>query len=338
MRVFIDLLKIHCDARHPKNASVEKSKPEKAKRPELAADVSDEDWNYFLSRWERYKKVTSLAGEEEITNQLLECCSDQLRRDHHRTFLSDKPEAALKEADLIKELKQIAVQKRNLLVNRFKVFKLKQDRGEPVRKFAGRVRSLASVSGYSVKSGDTDVSYTEAIIRDQVIFGLADMEIQRDVLAHEDADKITLDKLLSLVEGKESSQTSQGLMSGDGGLAARVDPTKPMKCRWCGEMHPRGKDNCKAPGHKCSRCEKVGHFEKVCRSNPEKKAYQQKSSTDNSSECSLFVTQNKEFYIYPDLSFKKEANKKICTKTKERPARACIKRRGKYRKNKKKAD
>ena len=152
MKIFVDLLKVHCDARHPKSASVEKSKPEKAKRPELAADVSDEDWNYFLSRWERYKKVTSLAGEEEITNQLLECCSDQLRRDRHRTFLSDKLEAGLKEVDLIKELKQIAVQKRNLLVNRFKVFKLKQDRGEPVRKFAGRVRSLASVSGYSVKS------------------------------------------------------------------------------------------------------------------------------------------------------------------------------------------
>ena len=51
-----------------------------------------------------------------------------------------------------------------------------------MRKFAGRVRSLASVSGYTVKSGATDVSYTEAVIRDQVIFGLADMEIQRDVL------------------------------------------------------------------------------------------------------------------------------------------------------------
>ena len=222
--------------------------------------------------------------------------------------------------------------KRNLLVNRLKVFKLKQDRGEPVRKFAGRVRSLASVSGYTVKSGATDVSYTEAIIRDQVIFGLADTEIQRDVLAHKDADKITLDKLLTLVEGKESSPTSQGLMSADGNVSA-VD-SKPKYCRYCGEKHPRGKVNCKAPGHICSKCEKTGHTEKVCRSNPERKAPQK--STASSTECSLFLKQNKDFMIYPDLSFKKEANRKKSIKIKERPARACTKRRGKYGKNKKK--
>ena len=303
-------------------------KAERAKRPELAAEVSDEDWNYFLDRWERYKVSTKIAGEEVIT-QLLECCCDQLRRDHHRTFLSSQTQRDLTEDVLKAQLRQIAVQKRNLLVNRFKVFKLKQDRGEPVRKFAGRVRGLASVSGYSIKSGANDVSYTEAVIRDQVVFGLADPEIQRDVLAHEDADKITLEKLLSLVEGKMSSQTSQGLMSAESGLTARVDP-KPMKCRWCGEMHPRGKVNCKAPGHKCSKCEKTRYFEKVCRSNPEKKVSQQKFSTDSSTECSLFINQSK------DLSFKKEANKKILIETKERPARACIKRRGKYRKKKKK--
>ena len=118
-----------------------------------------------------------------------------------------------------------------------------------------------------------------------------------------------------------SSQTSQGLMSAESGLTARVDP-KPMKCRWCGEMHPRGKVNCKVTN--------VPDFEMVCRSNPEKKVSQQKSSTDSSTECSLFINQSK------DLSFKKEANKKIPIETKERPARACIKRRGKYRKKKKK--
>ena len=52
------------------------------------------------------------------------------------------------------------------------------------------------------------------------------------------------EKLLSLVKGKESSQTSQGLMSAEGGLTACVD-LKPMKCCWCGEMHPHGKVNCK---------------------------------------------------------------------------------------------
>ena len=69
IKVFIEMLKFHCDARHPKNVAVDKTKPEKA---------------------------------------------------------SDKTEAALKDEELTQQLKQIAVKKRNLLVNRFKVFKLKQ--------------------------------------------------------------------------------------------------------------------------------------------------------------------------------------------------------------------
>ena len=41
------------------------------------------------------------------------------------------------------ELKQIAVCKRNKAVNRVKLSTLKQDKGEPIRKFAGILRSLA---------------------------------------------------------------------------------------------------------------------------------------------------------------------------------------------------
>ena len=68
------------------------------------------------------------------------------------------------------ELKQIVVCKRNKAVNRVKLSTLKQVKGEPVRKFAGRVRSLAMVNGYFVKSINEecghDVSYTEAVIMD----------------------------------------------------------------------------------------------------------------------------------------------------------------------------
>ena len=50
-------------------------KPEKAKRPEMASEMSDEDWAYFVSRWEDYKKATALKGDEVIM-QLMECCCE----------------------------------------------------------------------------------------------------------------------------------------------------------------------------------------------------------------------------------------------------------------------
>ena len=168
------------------------------------------------------------------------------------------------EADRLQQLKQLAVRMKNRAVNRVKLGTLKQDKGEPVRKFAGRVRSLATVSEYAVNCQKCQVSvpYTEAVITDQVITGLACSSIQRDVLSHPDAATMNLEKLLQFVEGKESGQASQGLMSGN--MVGEV--TKPLKCKFCGSVHNRGKQFCKAAGQKCEKCGKVGHFSKVCMS------------------------------------------------------------------------
>ena len=68
--------KLHCQAVHAQPQ--QSSKAEKPKRPELASEVSDEDWNYFKTRWNQYKTATNLQGEE-IISQLMECCSEQLR-------------------------------------------------------------------------------------------------------------------------------------------------------------------------------------------------------------------------------------------------------------------
>ena len=103
LETYLGLLQIHVAAVHQQNQAA--SKAEKAKRPELASDVSDEDWSHFKSRWTQYKKATGL-GEDVIT-QLLDCCSEPLRRDHHRTF-SGATEAVTEDS-ILAQLKQIAV-------------------------------------------------------------------------------------------------------------------------------------------------------------------------------------------------------------------------------------
>ena len=91
METCLRLLEIHVRANHPITESLQPKpnhssvKPEKAKRPEISSEMSEEDWAYFLSCWGDYKRATELKGEE-ITIQLMECCCEQLRRDHHRTY------------------------------------------------------------------------------------------------------------------------------------------------------------------------------------------------------------------------------------------------------------
>ena len=289
---YISLLKIHVEARHKQQRV--SAKAEKAKRPELTSEVSEEDWSYFTSRWEHYKKACGLTAEDTVT-QLLECCNEGLRRDHHRTF-SGANEANDENA-VLAQLKQIAVSKRNITVNRVKLGTLKQDRGETVRKFAGRVKSLASVSGYTVKCSktgcNTDVVYQEPVIIDQVIRGLSDSEIQKDVLAR---DRMDLEDLLKYVEGKESALTSQGLLSGDALVAANHEQRREQRrgqrggqrggqqgeqrrgqehrdrCSWCGGPAHISRKDCKALDSECDTCGKIGHFSKVCRGNSKTKS------------------------------------------------------------------
>ena len=64
-----------------------------------------------------------------------------------------------------------------------------------------------------------------------------------------DGSTMTLEKLLTFVEGKESGQASQGLMSGN--LVGEVD--KKVKCRYCDSQHLKGRKYCKAAGKKCKK-------------------------------------------------------------------------------------
>ena len=89
----VKLMEMHFAAKHQRSkaAKVNAVKAEKAKRPEIAAEVSDEDWAYFLSRWEMYKTATNLEGDKVIL-QLMGCCCEQLRKDHYRNFPATPPQ------------------------------------------------------------------------------------------------------------------------------------------------------------------------------------------------------------------------------------------------------
>ena len=51
------------------------SKQERLPRPSLEAGISEADWTFFVSQWERYKRSTKLVGQDSI-DQLWACASD----------------------------------------------------------------------------------------------------------------------------------------------------------------------------------------------------------------------------------------------------------------------
>ena len=116
------------------------AKAEKVRRPTITSGITSEDNNYFLQRWADYKAATLLAGTDVIY-QLLECCDENLRKDLARTYGSLSSQS---EQTVLGHIKSLAVKKENIMVARHDFHLMHQDRDEPVRYYAARLRGQAT--------------------------------------------------------------------------------------------------------------------------------------------------------------------------------------------------
>ena len=280
--VGLEMMKLHVSAKHRavtvKSEDGGKPRPERPKRPEVQGDITDEEWLYFESRWGGYKDATGVSGSELLA-QLRECMEEGVRRDHHRQYSGV---ATATEKELLQQIREVVVRKRNRAVTRRNLHELRQQHGEPIRKFAGRVRSLAVISEYEVTcSCKVKVPYTDLVIKDQVIAGIANSEIKEAVLSHADVNGMTLDKLVVFIEGKEAGKASLGQMeSASTGSASRAGVREPRqqrnagskpgtgdqskeRCKNCGRRHAQGE--CRAAKLDCHECGMTGHLARLCR-------------------------------------------------------------------------
>ncbi len=206
----------HLRHAHPPNSDTV-AKPEKLPRPTVSKGITSEEWGFFKSLWCTYKAATKLTSTDARI-QLLACCDPELRRDLYRTdnCIEDKA------IDIImNNIKSLCVRQENVMVSRLTLHNLRQDRDEGVRNFAARLRGQAEVCKFSVRCScdpGMDVSFTDQMVRDVLIRGLNDLDIQQEVLGNEDQD-LNLEKTISLVEAKEAGRRSQASIVGEGAHA-----------------------------------------------------------------------------------------------------------------------
>ena len=119
-----------------------------------------EEWAYFVSRWDEYRKGTRLVGEDVVT----QCCDEELRKDLTRAdggSLTSKPEN-----EVVSAIRMLAVRKENTMVARAALYSMWQDHDEAIRLFSARIKGQAGVCKYIMKcpSCSTDVNYTDTIL------------------------------------------------------------------------------------------------------------------------------------------------------------------------------
>ena len=183
------------------------------------------------------------------------------------------------------------------MVARAELQTMRQDHDEPVRAFSARVRGQADTCKYTVRCSDCakDVDYTENMIRDVVSHGLADKDIQLDLLGDKNQSP-SLEEVLQFVEQKESGKQSASRLANPHYTAAASSSYKKQQrgpsrnrvrtpqasvgqpsdpgdtCTYCGKhghgtkapTHIRRKD-CPAYGQTCGKCNIKNHLSAVCR-------------------------------------------------------------------------
>ena len=299
--IVVKILKIHGLTHTIEAAATSGGKMEKLKRPTISlAGSTSETWAYFETRWGEYRDGTHLQGDN-IVVQLLECCDDELRRD--LTHSNGGSMVRGTEVDMLAAMKTLAVRSENIMVARYALHDMRQGREEPIRSFYARIKGQADTCDYRIKCTKTDcaemVDFAGEILRDVFARGIADDEIQLDLISDQN-QKMKLEEMIKFVEARESGKRSASRLLDTPSVNAAsstyrrnkqqevrtrgVSTTKPRPdpkpehtfdstalCWFCAERgHGKNpswsirRSKCPAYGKQCGKCKIMNHVERAC--------------------------------------------------------------------------
>ena len=245
--------------------------------PTISAGCDPDQWSAFTRQWDMYK-IGMAITENVLPTALFYCCNTDLRTDIMRDLRQDV--ATMAEADLLAAIKRLAVKDESILVHRIKLNKMTQSPGTGVRTFLANLRGQASLCQYKSmckEAGCTHVfDYSDEIIKDNLVRGIADPEIMSDLLGDPKTDR-TLEETVSFIAQKEQGKATKTAVGDTVGAmcATRTNSKQSLapgrRCWACGgSAHGQKNDRkararyCEAWTFTCSKCTTKGHFTKNC--------------------------------------------------------------------------
>ena len=176
-------------------------------RPKISTGSTEESWAVFLKKWELFKNGSKIS-KSQLNNHLFQCCVDTLGDDLLKGTTDIMKES---EEALLSAIKRLAVQPVARGVRRTDLMNMQQDSGESIRSFHAKVKGKAATCSYIVSckcNPPTNVDYTELVIKDVILNGLVDEDIKKEILGADDLDGLSVEKLVSRIEGKETARNA----------------------------------------------------------------------------------------------------------------------------------
>ena len=224
-------------------------------------------------------KVGMAIAPALVSTALFYCCTDDLRTDLLRDIRGDV--ARMAETDLMASIRRLSVKEEGTLVHRIRLGKMVQSPGMGIRSFLATLRGQAALCNYTATCSETGCThsydYSEDIIKDHLIRGLADPEILSDLVGDTKTDR-SLEETVAFIAQKEQGRATRSVV-GDSANAIQGTHTpasshssanKPSCWACSGDIHGQRNDrnarskHCPAWSFTCAKCSVKGHFSKNC--------------------------------------------------------------------------
>jgi hypothetical protein len=255
-----------------------RSRLEKLPRPTISAGSNQQDYKFFIEQWNRYKRFLGEADADKLRDQLMYCPDDALRK-HVSKSLGESADT-ITEADLLKEIEKLAVERQSNLINTVALMSATQERDEGIRQFAARLRGLVAVCELTVTCTERTVVKSRVLMA--LVKGLSDEDTKQEVMSK--VKEMTLDETITFVETRETGKKSVNTLCGGGMASGQVNKVKTTykgkemegkddneKCKFCGTNgHGKSpnfdlkKASCPAFDNICKQCMRNGHFQDFC--------------------------------------------------------------------------
>ncbi len=209
--VTVHIQSVHA-TEHPQPSSSTAKAP-KLNPPSIDTGVDSETWRVFQVMWGQYCQGSQLR-EDLKSLQLFQCASDNLKRlliQSNPAITNCSPEFVMN------SMEKLAVIPTSRGATREELRSMVQGNDESIRTFSARVKGKAQICGFQMKSScqcNTRVDYTQEVVKDVILSGIADPDIKmrvHDVLDDEEIDQKSVNDIIALIERKEKAlQASRG--------------------------------------------------------------------------------------------------------------------------------
>ena len=227
-------------------------------------------WRRFRRQWDNYEIASRLVTQDTAYRAAV-----------FKTCLTESAQ------EVLEGLPFENPGQKNEICEVYETYKFRQKRqqkGETIDAFVSALRHLASSCDFK--------TFSDKMLRDQLVFGLADDDVRQKLLQQKGLDLARCIELCRVHEalavharcmaaaaeihqvakkgrrpGHGQSTSSKSTSSKSTTTSSKGDrPDKAKDCKYCGKSHRKGKEFCGAYGQTCRRCGKKHHYASQCKS------------------------------------------------------------------------